>query len=339
LSKKSTIHDVAALANVSIKTVSRVMNREASVKASTRERVQEAAKQLNYRPNLSARGLAGGKSYMIAILYANLSPGYLIKVQEGVLTACEARDYGLAIKPVDYESDNYIEDLKVWLQHVKVDGVVLTPPFGARPEIFDLLKELSVKAVTISEKPIGDLKAVAVDEVAASRAITKHFLDQGHTRIGFITGDMDHQSAQLRYDGYSHELKDAGISIDKDLTEEGDFNYAGGLVAARALLALPELPTAIFASNDDMAAAVLRVAHEKGLKVPKDIAVAGFDDTPLAEQVWPPLTTVHQPVIRMATMAAEKLIADISGEQQARAADKVSLMPYELIVRASSKTT
>jgi LacI family transcriptional regulator len=339
VSKKSTIHDVAALANVSIKTVSRVMNREASVKASTRERVQEAAKQLNYRPNLSARGLAGGKSYMIAILYSNLSPGYLIKVQEGVLAACEARDYGLAIKPVDYEADNYIEDLKVWLQHVKVDGVVLTPPFGARPEIFDLLKELSVKAVTISEKPFGDLKAVAVDEVAASRAITSHFLNQGHTRIGFITGDMDHQSAQLRYDGYCLELEEAGLSVEDNLVARGDFNYAGGLMAAQALLDLSELPTAIFASNDDMAAAVLRLAHEKGLKVPDDIAVAGFDDTPLAEQVWPPLTTVHQPVIRMATMAAEKLITDITGDRETGAMDQVSLMPYELIIRASSKAS
>jgi LacI family transcriptional regulator len=337
--RKATINDVAKLAGVSIKTVSRVINKEANVSTSTRERVLEAAKSLKYQPSQSARGLAGNKSYMLGILYDHLSPGYLMNVQQGILKTCKEFHYGLILNPVDHKADDLEEILEAWFRHSRIDGLILTPPFGSDQRVIDALVRNNVAAIAISELPLNELPYVVVDEVSAARDLTRHLIENNHKKIAFIKGEDDHQSTKLRLRGFQKEMEAHDLSVDPTLVASGDFRYEGSLDAARRLLDRDDPPTAIFAANDDMAAAVISIAHRRGLKIPDDIAVVGFDNSPIASQVWPTITTIDQPVQVMASLACEQLIRDIKGPSVAYESDdtrKQKIVPYAMHVRASS---
>lgn len=335
---KATIFNVADEAGVSIKTVSRVINSEANIRPATREKVLKAIEKLSYRPSQMARGLAGKRSFMLGLIYSNLSPSYLVDVQKGILKACKEGSYGLSLGPIDHKLDNYLEMLDEWLKRSGVDGVVITPPFGAKAEVFECLAARNVKAIVISETAENGTCSLAIDEVQAARDLTRHLIEKGHKDIGFINGPNEHQSACLRYQGFKDQLTEGGLSLRANLIAEGDFTYEAGLSAARQLLNGAHRPTAIFAANDDMAAAVVTVANQMAIKIPDDLAVVGFDDAPLAQQVWPQLTTVNQPVFEMASLAAKRLIESVSkhSEETDEHDESVGLMPYELIIRGSS---
>ena len=332
-----TIDDVAAHAGVSIKTVSRVVNKEPNVRAKTREKVQEAIKALNYRPNQSARGLAGRRSYLIGLLYDNPSPNYLANLQAGVLKTCQEASYGLALCPVIYGAEGFVENTIAWIRQSAIDGVLLTPPLSDSKILVDAIRAAGVPAAVVSSVGPGSVPAVLIDEEKAAYQMTKHLIEEGHSRIAFIKGHPDHYASIHRFDGFRAALEEAGIKLDEALMKQGLFDFESGKAAAEELLALPERPTAVFASNDDMAAGVMHIAHRMKMDIPGDIAVVGFDDTPLSRQVWPNLSTVRQPIRDMGQVSAELLLESLSSDP-AKKVDEETFrqLDFEMKIRGSS---
>ncbi len=306
---KITITDVAEKARVSIKTVSRVLNHEPNVAKTTRDRVMAAATELRYTPNLAARGLASSKSYLIALLYDNPSPNYITQLQQGATDACRAKGYHLVVEPLDFQNaDNEVE-IAALLTRLPVDGVILTPPLCDNQQILDVLDSLAVPYVPVA--PVSNHKEVStvkMDDVLAAKEMTEYLISLGHKHIGFIKGHVDHSAAHLRYKGFEIALKSAGLTLDQHFVTQGDFSFKSGVKAAEYLIGQNVRPTAIFASNDDMAAGVVFVANGKGIAVPKDLSVVGCDNTPLASILWPQLTTIEQPIRAMGFKAAEILL-------------------------------
>ncbi len=326
-----TITDVARRAGVSMKTVSRVMNNENSVSEKTRQKVKDAARELNYTPNLAARGLASSKSYLIAMLYDIPSPGYTIDIQKGATRACREHGYHLIVEPLDVSQPDFMDHIENLLGHLRVDGVILAPPLCDRPEVVQLLSRRNVSYIPIAPSSHhGDIPVVKMDDERAAREMTHHIIGLGHKDIGFIKGHPRHSASALRYQGFREAMRSSGLRINPDWVVEGEFTYRSGAEAGRRILEGAERPTAIFASNDDMAAGVVSIAARLGLSVPEDISVCGFDDTPLASSVWPQLTTIRQPVRDMGFKAAELLL-------KAREEHNISafVLDHELVARES----
>jgi LacI family transcriptional regulator len=328
-----TISHVAALAGVSLMTVSRVINDETKVRPKTRDAVKAAILELGYAPNPAARSLAGAAQTRIALLYSNPSAAYLTEVLVGSLRQASRSD---ALLIVD-KSEPDEAPLNA-IQHLierGVDGVILPPPLCDSPTIVQLLHDANVPVALIASGA-PDVKAISVsiDDKSAAREMTRYLLHLGHRRIAFIVGDPLQTTSDLRLAGYQAALTEAGVPGDPALIARGDFSYRSGLAAAKQLLALVPPPSAIFASNDDMAAAAVAMAHRHGLDVPRDLTVCGFDDTSLATTIWPELTTIRQPIVEMAELAAELLIATIRGRDgQTQPAQRV--LSHQLIRRGS----
>lgn len=331
----ATITDVARLAGVSMKTVSRVLNNEPNVTAKTRERVQAAAAELRYRPNLSARGLASSRKYLLALLYDNPSAEYVGAIQAGATEACRKRGFHLVVEPIRVPHGEINSELEVLLQRLPVDGVILTPPLSDIKALMDVLDDVKIPYVPIapSETTKANVPSIGMDDTAAAKEMTQYLMSIGHRDIGFIIGPPDHSASALRKNGFLHAMSDAGLDVPKNRMLQGDFSFESGKACAQKLLSGPNIPTAIFASNDDMAAAVLSVAGKKGIPVPQKLSVAGFDDTALARVIWPPLTTIRQPIHDMGSRAARMLINGVTKTTE----DIPPLMlEHNIIVRAST---
>jgi LacI family transcriptional regulator len=299
--------------------------------------VEAVIKELNYRPNQSARGLAARRSYMIGLLYDSPSPNYLANLQAGMIEACHRNHYGLALNPVSYHADDMVDSVLHWVRQAFVDCVLLTPPLTDSPELVAALEEAGIPCLNISSEGTGSVPAVLIDEEGAAYRMTRHLLDSGHTRIGFIKGHPDHFATRKRWAGFEAAMTEAGLAVDDQLVGQGYFDFETGLEAASALLSLDEPPTAIFACNDDMAAAAIYEAHSRKLEVPGDLAVAGFDDTPLSRQVWPGLTTVRQPIRSMGRQAAQLLIDAMTPEGREALAEQGRIqIDFELQLRGST---
>ena len=316
---RKTIDDVAALAGVSIKTVSRVLNDEPSVRPDTRGRVEEAMAALNYQPSLPARSLAGRRSNLIGLVYENPSANYVFDVQSGAMARCREGKLRLFIQSCNGLGDQLIGEVLAMIEQTHVDGLVVTPPLSANRALIALLERQGLPFVRIGpDEEDFDSPAVVIDDEAAAAAMTAYLLDLGHERIGFIAGHPEHGSSHLRKAGYRGAFEARGATAPEDLTEQGYNTAASGRDAALLLLRRADRPTAIFASNDDMAAGVVLAAHELGLDVPADLSVAGYDDTQLARIVWPTLTTIHQPTYNMSHCATGLLIDLIRGKDVPR---------------------
>ncbi len=328
----ATIHDVAQLAGVSIKTVSRVVNREPHVSAGTRARVDRAIQVLNYRPNIAARTLAGSRAYLVGLYFDNPSAGYVSQMQSGALRACRAAGYHLVIEQLAGSSVEVQNQLRQSLAAVRMDGVVLSPPVCDRGEVLDLLDALAVPHVRIAPaRELGRGPYVCMDDGRAAQEMARRLLALGHRRFGFIKGHPDHAAAEIRWRGFANALAAAGLILGPRDTWQGDFSFRSGSEGARRLLSRGPRPTAIFASNDDMALGAIAMAHRLGLRIPDDLSVAGFDDSPGAEAVWPPLTTIRQPVAEMTAGAVNMLI---DGHGPGRS--EPQLFDFELVVRGST---
>jgi LacI family transcriptional regulator len=308
-----TIADVAALAGVSAMTVSRVLNGATRVSPSTARTVNAAVKRLRYRPNPAARALAGASPLRVCLLYANPSAAYLSELLVGLLAEAHAHHQQLVVERCDPQRVRS-SDLRA-LVRSGVQGFIVPPPLCEHPGLLDALRRYAPSAVLIANgRPIVGFASVRINDEAAAYAMTQHLLALGHRRIGFIEGDRRMSAALERRQGYRRALQEAGVAIDRRWIRRGEFTSASGRAAAERLFALPERPTAIFASNDDMAAGVIAVAHRHGLSVPDDVTVVGFDDTPLAQTgCWPELTTVRQPIAEMAAAAVRLLTARLDG--------------------------
>jgi LacI family transcriptional regulator len=333
-----TIEDVARAAGVSAMTVSRVINGGRHVREATRAQVMEAVERLNYSPNSAARSLAAGQATHIGLLYANPSAGYLSQFLIGALHA--ARHAGAHLVIESCESEDADEQAEVTRRFATsdVEGVILPPPLSESKPILAELMAIGMPLVTVAMgEPREDSLNVRIDDVAAADEMTRHLLDLGHRNIGFIKGHPNHVASHDRFQGFTNALEAHGIDAENAAVEQGYFSYRSGLIASERLLARDDPPSAIFASNDDMAAAAISVAHRRGLVVPTDLSVAGFDDTALATSVWPELTTVKQPIAAMAEAALELLIADLRG-RRGTATRKFTerVLSHALIIRESS---
>ncbi|HET7086692.1 MAG TPA: LacI family DNA-binding transcriptional regulator [Rhizomicrobium sp.] len=308
-----TIHDVARHADVSPMTVSRVINGESNVREETRARVMTSIAALRYKPNQAARSLATAETTHIGILYANPSANYLSEFLLGSLEQSSLSGCQLVIEKCE-AAESEVEAIERLVKG-GIDGVILPAPLCDSEETLNAVRGAGLPAVLVaSGKPAADLSAVSINNFEASRAMTRHLLELGHRRIAFINGHPNQTGTGQRFHGYVEAMTEAGLSVDADLVAQGSFTYRSGLEAAERLLDGGK-PTAIFASNDDMAAATMAVAHRRGLDVPRDLSVTGFDDTPLAVTVWPPLTTIHQPIVEMAREAVRLLIGQIRGRR------------------------
>lgn len=332
----ATIADVARLAAVSPMTVSRVINDGENVRGETREKVRAAIRELNYSPNFAARSLASADTVRIGLLYDNPSSAYLSELLLGVLEQSGKVGGEVVIERCD-DADG-VERAIGKLLAAGVDGVILPPPLCESKSARDQLDAANIPFILIAAGTSGnDRMSVGIDDYTAAYEMTTHLIELGHRNIAFIKGHPNQTASGLRHEGFVGAIRDAGLDPANMRAEQGYFTYQSGLAAAEAILIGPDRPTAIFASNDDMAAAACAMAHRLALDVPKDISVVGFDDTPLAVTVYPELTTIRQPIAAMARTAVDLLARHIRAVRQEQRTDPhYEEMQYVLVRRGSS---
>lgn len=329
-----TINDVARIAGVSKKTVSRVINRSPLLNDDTRKRVEEVIGGLGYVPNPQARALALRRNFLIGLVHDNPNAQTVMNVQQGILEALHDTEFEMVVRPVDRGSATILEDLRHFLERQRPFGVLLMPPISENDAVARLCDEIGVRYVRMGSAELDDPDhMVASNDREAVRLAVEYLIEQGHRRIGLVGGPHGFRSARERRLGFEEALGDAGIALPRSMVAEGNYTFESGITAAERLLDLTPRPTAIFSSNDEMAAGVLHAARQRGLDVPRDLSIIGFDDTPIAAHVWPPLTTVRWPIASMARSAALKLIAGIDGPPPG--VDEPSLFLSTLIRRGS----
>jgi LacI family transcriptional regulator len=303
-----TIHDVATLAGVSSMTASRVVSGSTPVRETLRKKVLAAIKELNYRPNVAARAARSG-TVRIGIVLTNPKSTLLGEFLLGAYGESTRIGAHLLLEPA-IEGPVKLDALRRLVRN-GIDGVILPPPLGDSAAALAMLRKEDILALAFATaKPRSSISAVTIDDFSGAATMTQHLIDLGHRRIAFVQGRAEQTPAQRREAGYRATMERNGLSVRASWVTPGAFTFKSGLEAARKLLALSPRPTAIFAANDDMAAGVIALAHGMDLKLPSDLSVAGFDDSPIAATLWPPLTTIHQPISTMASTAVQT-IADI----------------------------
>ncbi|WP_343617033.1 LacI family DNA-binding transcriptional regulator [Novosphingobium sp.] len=329
-----TIYDVARAAGVSHTTVSRVMNGRHHVSKATREKVMATVEAMNFSPNAAASSLRS--ALKIGLLYSNPSSSNLGDFLMGAFRQAGESGCQLMIEPSSAHSDGLSAVNK--LLSVGADGVILPPPLCDLPEVLERLMQAGVPALGFATaEPRPDTPAVLVDDFAGARLMTEHLIGLGHRDIAFLRGDPMHSTARRREAGFRAAMREAGLAVRPEWVAQGYFTYRSGMDAAQQLFALDERPTAVFASNDDMAAGVSAVAHGLGLSIPGDISIAGFDDTSVATTVWPELTTIHQPISQMSSSAVTA-ITDLVRRRRAGESVPVrhEVISIRLVERAST---
>jgi LacI family transcriptional regulator len=331
-----TIQEVADLARVSAKTVSRVINNEPLVRPDTRQRILEAIAKLNYRPNLNARGLASNRSFLIG-LFCDKPGDYLSGFQAGAVERCRESDLHLMVEPWDVRSPHIEAHIDTLLGQLRLEGAILLPPLSDHPIVLTRLQAAGIPVVRIApKKDLSSTPSIDIDDYAAARQLTAHLLKLGHQRIGFMLGHPDHGATEQRYLGFIDEMRAQKTPVDSGLVQTGNFVFADGLVCAERMLRSAKPPTAIFASNDDMAAAAISMARKVGLNLPAQLSVTGFDDAPVATMIWPELTTVRQPVAAMARIAADLIIRHEPRRNGWPERIPRHLLKHELVIRNST---
>lgn len=325
-----TINDVARAAGVSKKTVSRVINRSPLLKADTRKKVEDVIAELGYIPNPQARGLALRRNFLLGLLHDNPNAQTVLNFQEGVLDAIRDTDFALVVRPVDRHSPELLADVREFLEKQRLYGVMILPPISERDEIAQICREVGCGYVRMGSAELDEPAHLVEsnDREAVEQAID-HLVGQGHTRIALIAGPEGFRSAKERRAGFMQAMRRHDLAVPDEMVVQGTYRFEAGKAAAETFLALDEPPSAIFASNDEMAIGALQHAQQNGWRVPEDLSIIGFDDTPIAAHLWPPLTTVRWPIRKMAEAAAQKLI------HPAEAADKPSLFKSDLMQRQS----
>ena len=328
---KVTIIDVAAEANVSYGTVSRVINNDVHVKPETRQRILMTMERLGYVANRQARSLAGGKTNSIGVLVPDLGTGYIGEIIRGIDAELSLNDLDLILYTTHRTASkeaNYVANLAQGM----VDGLLLVLPRSPADFIGTLTKQ-NFPFVLIDHQGIGpDCPAVGAANWQGGFTATEYLIKLGHQHIGFITGWMDLGCAMDRLDGYRSALRTYHIQENPQFIYEGTFFQPDGFTGASKLLDLPNPPTTFFASNDAMAMGVMDAVRNKGMRVPDDISVIGFDDIPQASLIRPALTTIRQPLEKMARVATQMLL-ELLGQPQKKAS-RIEL-PTELIIRDS----
>ncbi len=328
---KPTINDVARLAKVSKKTVSRVINNSPQLSDKTRKHVESVIEEIGFVPNPQARALALRRNFIIAAVHDNPNAQFLVNVQKGVLEALEGTDFGLLVQPVNRRSPTIAQDFRDFLERQRPYGVVLLPPISENNELAKICREFGVRYIRMASAKVDKPEQmVRSNDRDAVRQAVIYIAQQGHKRIALIEGRRNSRSALERRKGYEDALGQAGLAINEELIEQGGYTFDSGVEAALKLFNKASRPTAIFASNDEMAIGALIAARRKGIEVPRGLSIVGFDDTPMANHVWPALTTVRWPIVEMGRIAALKLMAKPDDPPISE-----SLLPSQLVTRDS----
>lgn len=312
-----TIKHVAADAGVSLQTVSRVVNKAPNVRPEMAKRVQDSIDRLGYVPSLAAQRMAGAHSYFILALndrertiadwQLRQGTDWVDQMLLGGMLACAEHGYRMMIELVGTHCDQLERDLLTAIAAVQPDGIILTPPHSGNRQIIDLLEAQGISFARIgSVQPGGGIK-LTMDDERAARIATEHLIGLGHRRVGFIAGPADYELSGWRIDGWRGAMNEAGLCTD-DLLTTGNFSYASGQSAAKHLLALNDRVTAMVVSNDQMTLGALAVADQSGLRVPADLSLVSFDDTPSMRYATPPVTAIVQPIAAVSARAVELII-------------------------------
>lgn len=328
-----TINDVARIAGVSKRTVSRVINDAPSVGKATRERIQKVIKNVNFQPDKQARGLASKRSYLLGLIYDNPDGLYIDQVQRGALEVCTKLGFELVVHPCHFEADDLIEDCVNFISRSRVDGVLILPPTSENRALATALLERNYPYVRIASADLDDPENIVVsNDRDAMKSIAEHIVTLGHKNIAMISGPKAFCSSIERFEGFSIALAELGIQLGQAI--EGQNSYESGIACAKQLLNQANRPTAILANNDEMAAGVIRVANDLGIKIPDELSLAGFDDNIFASRIIPSLTTLKRPVEEIAAIATQKLIYAINPQQEQK--KLASLISPYLIIREST---
>jgi len=305
-----TINDIARLAAVSKKTVSRVINRSPFVKEETRAHIKSIIDAHGYHPDPQARGLAFRRSFLIGMIYEQPNPQYVVSMQEGILDALSGSGFELVIRPCQRQSKTFFEDIRTFVERQKLYGVVLPPPLSEAERLARLLDELGCRYVRIASVSLDDPERMVVThDHLGGAAAARRLAELGHRCVAHVSGPPSFRSSHERRRGFVSGLAEFGLTLPKTRALEGAYTYESGLECGRSLLAKGQRPTAIFTGNDEMAFGIYRAAQEAGLRIPHDLSVVGFDDLPIASRIWPPLSSVRLPIHDMGKIAAEKLLA------------------------------
>ncbi len=331
---KNTINDVARLAGVSKKTVSRVINESPLVRQDTREKVLALMQQLGYTPDPQARGLAFRRSFLIGLVFDNPTAQYIVNLQYGALDALRDSGFELVVHPCDSKSEGYIAGIQRFAQQQKLYGVILIPRVSEDQALADALREIGCRYVRIASVAMDAPENMVLTHDRQAGAEAANYLESlGHRRIALVTGPKRYRSSIERGGGFTDALAKRGVELPAELVYEGGYTFESGVAGAEALLTRSPRPTAIFACNDEMAAGIYKAALRMGLSIPGDLSVVGYDDSPLASQLWPSLTTIRLPVRDLGRQAAAMLLAD-NWPRAAQAEAGVSVSPH-LVVRDS----
>ncbi|MDB6084654.1 MAG: LacI family transcriptional regulator [Gammaproteobacteria bacterium] len=333
---QATINDIARLANVSKRTVSRVLNQSPRLKSETRARVLSIIEEVGYVPDPQARGLAFRQSYLVGFVYDNPNGQYVADMMQGILNVLRGAGFELIVHPYHRRSPGFLSGVRSLVQRQKLFGVVLPPPTSEDEELVAMLNEIRCPYSRIAAVAL-DLPTrmvVTHDRLGAAEA-ARHLAELGHRHIAHISGPSKARSTCERRSGFAEGLAERGLVMDERYMLEGTYDFESGIVGTQRLLALKPRPTAIFAANDETAAGVYLAAHEAGLEIPQDLSVVGFDDSPIVSKLWPPLTSVRLPIREMGAIAAKKLLAQ-SPENGDRELVDLLVTPTLITRRSSS---
>lgn len=337
-----TIKHVAADVGVSLQTVSRVINNEPNVRPEMKKRVQDSIEKLGYVPSIAAQRMSGSRSYLILALNdrertiadwkARQGSDWVDQMLLGGMLKCAELGYRLIFELVDTHNDHVERELSAAIAALQPDGVILTPPHSDNPLIVGLLAKHNIPFAQIGSKGNGNGISLIMDDEGAASKATRFLIDLGHECIGFISGPTDYQLSDWRKDGWLKEMKVAGLAVE-GLVAGGDFSYESGTEAANILLDQPTPPTAILASNDQMAIGAMDAARERGLKIPAQLSIVSFDNTPITTFVTPKLTAVDQPVAETVAKAVELIVAAQKGDD---VPDGTTIVPAGFVERGST---
>src|ERR1700761_6228900 len=314
--QRATINDIARLAGVSKKTVSRVINQSPFVREETRAKIDAVIQQIGYAPDPQARGLAFRRSFLIGLIYDNPNAQYIVNIQDGVLDALRGSGFELVVHPCDRLSEDFLPGIRRFIERQKLHGVVLLPPISEDQMLAQALREIDCQYVRVASIRLDNTsRAILCNDREATAEAANYLAALGHRHIGVIAGPPQYRSAHERFLGFTSALESRGVEIPAERIVEGAYTFDSGVACAEALLARKPRPTAIFACNDEMAAGVYKAAYRLGISIPGELSVVGFDDSPLAARLCPSLTTIRMPIRDMGRMAASKLIPSKVAEE------------------------
>jgi len=331
--RAATINDIARLAGVSKKTVSRIINHSPLVRADTREKVEKLMREVGYVPDPMARGLAFRRSFLIGMIYDNPTAQYIVDIQYGALDALRDSGFELVVHPCDSRSPDYIDSVRRFVQQQKLHGVILVPRVSEDQALCDMLDAIGCRYSRVAAVSLeGPEKMVVTHDRDGAAEVADYLQSLGHREVAMITGPAAYRSAMERTEGFLGALRRRGLELPPERVVEAGYTFESGVAAAERLLGAKQRPTAIFCGNDEMAAGVYRVALRTGIQIPRQLSVVGYDDSPLASRLWPPLTSVRRDTRDTGRMATAMLL-----QPESSARPLASVRPH-LVIRDSCQS-